>query len=99
MRFQFRNILMSCAFVLAGVGRMSAQPVEVFGGYTLNNMKTDGNVSHATASGWNTSVTEYFTPRLGITADLAGYYSTLNSLATTSNGSTSTGGVPSASFH
>ena len=99
MRFQSRKVLMSCVLVLAGLGRMSAQTVEVFGGYTLNNMKTEGNVSHATASGWNTSVTDYFTPRLGITADFAGYYSTLNPLVTTNSGSTYAGGVPSASFH
>src|SRR5689334_25023711 len=72
MNFPFKTILVGCAIALAGVEQASAQSAEVFGGFTVSALKSDG--SHTGTHGWNTTITTYPSSRFGITADFAGYY-------------------------
>jgi len=73
MSFHTRLLLLFCALALVA----SAQPVEVFGGYTLGKMKGEPDSNRSTMTGWNTSVTGYATSRFGLTADVAGFYGEL----------------------
>ena len=96
-----RLILLACACTLTGVqARAAQQSLEVFGGFSFANMKLDNTYNNAYNSqktnGWNTSVTTFPTYRLGITADFAGFYFTLNPSAT--GGSTSGTSLPAASI-
>ena len=79
MTFHFRMLLMSCAVALFGVQHAAAQSVEVFGGYTITNMRPEQTFNRTSMNGWNTSITGYPTSRFGITADFAGFYTTVNS--------------------
>jgi len=66
---------------------MSAQSaVEVFGGYTINNMKPERNFDTTRLNGWNTTVTGYATRRFGITGDVAGSYGTVSPTSTAGAG-------------
>jgi hypothetical protein len=46
-----------------------------FGGGYLR-FRPGHSLQHATEGGWNVGVTDYFGPRLGVTADFRGYYGT-----------------------
>jgi hypothetical protein len=49
---------------------------EVYGGGGYTRFRPGGPLQHINESAWNGGVTGYFWPRLGITADLRGYYGT-----------------------
>jgi hypothetical protein len=67
--------LIACTIVAAGLVPAAAQPLEIFGGYTLGRMRPD-DFTRATVTGWDTAITAYVTSRIGITGDIAGYYGT-----------------------
>ena len=78
MLFHSRMFLMSCTLALSSLPHLSAQSVEVFGGYTLGNIKPQETLNRNTTNGWNTSITGYPRSRFGLTADFAGAYATVN---------------------
>lgn len=95
MTSQFRMFLLSCAFAVVGAQHVTARSVEVFGGFSLTNMKPE-SFNQALMKGWNSSVTVYPTSRLGITGDFAGFYTTVNPVSTNSSGSSTS--LPGASI-
>ena len=48
---------------------------EVYFGYAYLRVRPGHNLQHATEYGWNAGITEFFRPKLGVTADFRGYYS------------------------
>ncbi len=48
---------------------------EVSLGYAYLRLRPGHSLQHTTETGWNVDLTEYIRPKLGITADLRGYYS------------------------
>ena len=49
---------------------------EVYGGGGYTRFRPGGSLQHINESAWNGGFTDYFRGRLGITADLRGYYGT-----------------------
>ncbi len=47
---------------------------DIYFGYTYLRIRPGHNLQHANEYGWNAGITRYFNPKLGITADLRGYY-------------------------
>ncbi|HET6219008.1 MAG TPA: hypothetical protein VFE27_18435 [Acidobacteriaceae bacterium] len=47
---------------------------EIYGGGGYTRFRPGPSLQHINESAWNAGVTDYFRPRLGITADLRGYY-------------------------
>jgi opacity protein-like surface antigen len=47
---------------------------EVYGGGGYTRFRPGGSLQHINESAWNVGFTDYLRPRLGITADLRGYY-------------------------
>jgi hypothetical protein len=47
---------------------------EIYFGYTYLHIRPGHNLQHANESGWNAGMTRFFTPKLGVSADLRGYY-------------------------
>ena len=74
MKTTIARITMSCALAALSLQLASAQSNELFGGFTVGKMRSDTNTFEPTMNGWNTSLTHYFTPRLGGTVDVAGFY-------------------------
>jgi hypothetical protein len=85
MTFHIRLLTISC-LALAGLSFAKAADVEVFGGYSVTRMRSENDSNQTTMNGWNTTVTAYATRRLGVTADIAGFYGTAPTALT--NGST-----------
>jgi hypothetical protein len=47
---------------------------EIYFGYAYLHIRPGHNLQHANESGWNAGMTRFFTPKLGVSADLRGYY-------------------------
>jgi hypothetical protein len=47
---------------------------DIYFGYAYLRMRPGHNLQHSNESGWNVGVTRFFGPKLGVTADLRGYY-------------------------
>jgi hypothetical protein len=47
---------------------------DIYFGYAYLRMRPGHFLQHANESGWNAGITRYFNPKLGVTADLRGYY-------------------------
>jgi hypothetical protein len=47
---------------------------DIYFGYTYLRIRPGHFLQHANEYGWNAGITRYFNPKLGITADLRGYY-------------------------
>jgi len=86
MTFRFR-FMMLCAAGIAGLQGLQAADVQVFGGYSVTQMKPESGANNATMNGWNSSVTAYPWRRLGFTADFAGFYGTATGDYTAADGS------------
>jgi hypothetical protein len=82
-----RQFIFLTAFALVALQGLNAQSLELFGGYSVNRMKPD-NFSHATMTGWNSSITTYPTSRFGLTGDFAGWYGSVIPTITDSTGAT-----------
>src|SRR5262245_8349129 len=95
MTLHTRILQMSCALALFGWQHMNAQPIEVFGGYTIGKMKPENDSNRATLNGWNSSITGYLTPRFGVTADFAGLYGAANPAVTLTDASVASTSVSS----
>lgn len=48
---------------------------EVYFGYAYLRARPGHTLQHTTEYGWNAGITEFFRPRLGVSADFRGYYS------------------------
>ncbi len=48
---------------------------EVYFGYAYLRARPGHNLQHTTEYGWNAGITEFFRPKLGVSADFRGYYS------------------------
>jgi len=75
MTFHIRLLTISC-LTLAGLQLAQAADVDVFGGYSITRMRPQNESNQTTMNGWNTTMTAYTTKRLGVTADVAGFYGT-----------------------
>ncbi|MDX2154289.1 MAG: hypothetical protein SFV54_26345 [Bryobacteraceae bacterium] len=64
------------------------QPLELFGGYTARNVKLGGSLNQSNVSGWHTAFAGYFTERLGIAVDLAGFDAAAYPAVVAADGST-----------
>ena len=49
---------------------------EIYGGGGYTRFRPGPSLQHINESAWNVGVTDYLRPRLGVTADLRGYYGT-----------------------
>jgi hypothetical protein len=47
---------------------------DIYFGYAYLRIRPGHFLQHANENGWNVGITRYFNPKLGITADLRGYY-------------------------
>jgi hypothetical protein len=47
---------------------------DIYFGYTYLRIRPGHFLQHANEYGWNAGITRYFNPKLGVTADLRGYY-------------------------
>jgi hypothetical protein len=47
---------------------------EIYFGYAYLRMRPGHDLQHANESGWNAGITRLFSPKLGVSADLRGYY-------------------------
>ena len=47
---------------------------DIYFGYAYLRIRPGHFLQHANENGWNAGITRYFNPKLGITADLRGYY-------------------------
>jgi hypothetical protein len=47
---------------------------DIYFGYTYLRIRPGHNLQHANEYGWNAGITRYFNSKLGVTADLRGYY-------------------------
>jgi len=74
-----RVVLLCAALVLIMPTLGTGQTLEVFAGYSLARMKPENGGNSIAMSGWNTSVATYFTRRVGVAAEGAGFYGTLDS--------------------
>ena len=86
----FRNrlcLVLLLMLATAGSQLLTAQTVELFGGYTATKMKPE-NSSHLAFNGWSSSITGYPTKRFGLTADFAGVYGSVAPSLSTSTGAT-----------
>jgi hypothetical protein len=89
MSIHIRLLLTTSTIVLSALQQASAQPFEVFAGYTIGQMNPENKSNRSTMTGWNSSITFYPLYRWGITADLAGHYGTTSpTLVSDANGST-----------
>lgn len=75
--------LLSLASLVVALAALpaAAQPVDVFAGFSMANMRPPNESLRTTLNGWNGSVTVYKFNRLGFTADAAGQYGTTNTAA------------------
>jgi hypothetical protein len=69
-----RALLTIGALSLLALPEAQSATVDVFGGYTLTPVKPADDFGRTALDGWNTSVTLYPHPWLGISGDLAGFY-------------------------
>ncbi len=70
----FMLILLSCIFAVA----QDYKKAEVFGGYQYTNVDDQGSgLGRQGFNGWNAAVSGYFTKNVGVTADFAGAYKTI----------------------
>jgi hypothetical protein len=88
MSFHIHLLMTASALALLALQHAAAQPIEVFTGYTVGQIKPGNDSNRNTMTGWNSSLTYYPRYRWGITTDFAGYYGTTSpTLVRAGNGS------------